>query len=212
MGGKRLVISSVAAVIGVIAVVSVALYATDAAAEDAFVSVGDNFYEPGAITVEVGSTVTWTNNGLLLHTVTSDEGLFDSGFTLEPGTSYSVYFEFPAYYSYYCQVHGTIQSGSVRVQGPPTPTPTRSPTPTPTPTAPPTATPAPVVTTAAGTPTSIPTPAITRSTSPSATATPVEEEVESDESGDRLAVLGLAALGLLAVVGVYALVRGRRTG
>ncbi|MBI2239132.1 MAG: hypothetical protein HYU54_11505, partial [Actinobacteria bacterium] len=39
------------------------------------------------------------------HTVTADDGAFDSG-TLQPGDTFSVTFDAPERVPYYCQIHG----------------------------------------------------------------------------------------------------------
>ena len=36
-------------------------------------------YEPSTITITAGTTIKWTNKDDVVHTVTSDNGLFDSG-------------------------------------------------------------------------------------------------------------------------------------
>jgi plastocyanin len=41
--------------------------------------VGDNFFDPQEIRIDVGDSVRWNGGGLRPHTVTSDDGLFDSG-------------------------------------------------------------------------------------------------------------------------------------
>jgi len=63
-------------------------------------------FTPEEITVVIGvnNTVTWTNNDLIMHTVTSDTGLFDSG-DLKPGASWSFTFNQPGTYSYRCSIH-----------------------------------------------------------------------------------------------------------
>src|SRR5687768_8704241 len=43
------------------------------------VQVVDFAFEPAAVTVPAGTTVTWTNTGSRPHTVTADDGSFDSG-------------------------------------------------------------------------------------------------------------------------------------
>ena len=67
------------------------------------VDIGDGFFGPGAVTVTVGDTVTWTNADDSPHTVTSD-GAFDSG-NVEPGQSFSHTFTEPGTYTYVCQYH-----------------------------------------------------------------------------------------------------------
>src|SRR5262249_46274673 len=56
-------------------------------AGSAQVSIGDDFFDPADITVPVGTTVCWTNNGQVMHTTTSDTGVWDSGF-MDPGDSF----------------------------------------------------------------------------------------------------------------------------
>ena len=43
------------------------------------VSIVDFAFQPASIEVPAGSTVTWTNTGAATHTVTADDGAFDSG-------------------------------------------------------------------------------------------------------------------------------------
>jgi plastocyanin len=128
--------------------------------QQATVSIGDNFYNPETVTVNAGTTVTWTNNGILNHTVTSDTGVFDSGIATEDligsGETFTFTFTTPGTYPYYCYLHGAAggigQAGTVVVQQVSTPTPTATAAPTTT-----------------GSPTVQPSPGATQS--PSATAT-----------------------------------------
>jgi plastocyanin len=53
--------------------------APPAAATYIKVSVGNNFFSPGDIRIQVGDRVTWANGGAGFHTVTADNGSFDSG-------------------------------------------------------------------------------------------------------------------------------------
>jgi plastocyanin len=64
---------------------------------------GDAF-SPAVITVPVNTTVTWTNKDLWHHTVTSDEGIFDSG-KLKSHKTFSHKFTRPGTYSYHCNIH-----------------------------------------------------------------------------------------------------------
>lgn len=79
------------------------------------VSIGDNFFEPAAATIEPGDSVTWTNNGAVPHTVTAENGLFDSG-VLDPGESYTVDFDGQGTLAYYCTLHPEMR-GSLTVGG-----------------------------------------------------------------------------------------------
>ncbi len=66
------------------------------------------------IRIKKGMTVTWTNNDAITHTVTSDDGLFDSG-NISPGKTFSFTFNSTGNYSYHCNIH-TFMTGSVIVE------------------------------------------------------------------------------------------------
>jgi plastocyanin len=76
-----------------------------APAEEVEVAVRDNRFDPADLTVPVGATVIWTNQGFLPHTVTADDGSFDSG-TLGRGDTFEMTFTEPGTYSYHCEIHG----------------------------------------------------------------------------------------------------------
>jgi plastocyanin len=65
-------------------------------------------YLPAAITVAAGQTIGWHNETLGPHTVTSTTELFNSG-RLDGGTSYSLKFDAPGTFDYYCTVHPTMK-------------------------------------------------------------------------------------------------------
>ena len=84
----------------------------DAAADNATVMMtGDLRFEPAAVDVPVGGTVTWQNDGITQHTVTAvgedrePTGAFDSGTVIGTGT-FAVTFEQPGSYLYLCRFHG----------------------------------------------------------------------------------------------------------
>ena len=58
-------------------------------------------FDPTAITVDAGTSVTWVNQGTVPMTVTSSEALFDSG-DIAPGSSYTVAFDTPGTFRYFC--------------------------------------------------------------------------------------------------------------
>ncbi|MDQ2902837.1 MAG: cupredoxin family copper-binding protein [Chloroflexota bacterium] len=78
------------------------------------VGVSNFTFSPGALTVHVGDKVTWTNNDSVAHTVTSDNGKFDSN-TLAPGTSFSFKFTKAGTYDYHCNIHSSMH-GSIIVK------------------------------------------------------------------------------------------------
>ena len=82
-------------------------------AQEASVSIEDLFFEPATLEVEVGTTVTWTNNGEVDHTATAEDETFDSGI-MEPGATYSFTFDQEGEYDYLCEVHPDMR-GTVTV-------------------------------------------------------------------------------------------------
>ena len=71
-------------------------------------------YVPNPITVSVGSTLKWTNNDNVAHTVTSQNNLWGSG-DMEPGATYSYTFQATGTFPYYCVYHPGMV-GTVTVQ------------------------------------------------------------------------------------------------
>jgi nitrite reductase (NO-forming) len=62
-------------------------------------------YSINVLTVKAGTTVTWTNDDPgMIHTVTSVDGLFDSGF-LDEGATWSHTFEEAGEFEYFCGPH-----------------------------------------------------------------------------------------------------------
>src|ERR671932_2045508 len=68
------------------------------------VSIGDFFFDPADAAVGAGDSIAFVNEGAEAHTVTSDDGQFDSG-TLNPGKSYTVTFEGEGTITYHCSMH-----------------------------------------------------------------------------------------------------------
>jgi plastocyanin len=65
----------------------------------------DNFvFGPQAITVTVGTTVTWTNRDDIPHTAVSTDGVFKSK-VMDTDEKFSYTFTKPGTYPYYCSVH-----------------------------------------------------------------------------------------------------------
>ncbi len=61
-------------------------------------------FVPATVTVTVGTTVTWTNLDSVVHTVTSETGLFDSG-NLARNATFSYSFADRGTFSYFCAIH-----------------------------------------------------------------------------------------------------------
>ncbi len=71
------------------------------------VTVKNFAFAPAAITVRVGTTVTWTNQDTDAHTVTSQQGSGGplASAALSTGQSYSYTFTKPGTYAYLCTIH-----------------------------------------------------------------------------------------------------------
>ncbi len=82
-----------------------------AGADQANVTIAQTAYGPASVEVTAGTTVSWTNEDPVIHTVTARDGSFNSG-VLQPGADYRLVFETPGTYDYFCAVHpgqaGTI--------------------------------------------------------------------------------------------------------
>ena len=61
-------------------------------------------YQMAHIQVRVGTTVTWTNQDSVPHSITFKNGMKDSGL-LSQGQSFSYMFNTAGTYQYYCTVH-----------------------------------------------------------------------------------------------------------
>ena len=70
------------------------------------IEIRDFAFAPNVIIIPVGTTVRWTNDGAVNHTVTSDTALFDSG-TLAPAPASSI--------ASTCPAHTPITARCIRV-------------------------------------------------------------------------------------------------
>ena len=61
-------------------------------------------FEPKRIEITAGSAVTWTNNDQLVHTITADDGSWDSG-PIEPGKTWTHTFTQPGEFAFHCTPH-----------------------------------------------------------------------------------------------------------
>lgn len=88
---------------------------------DNTILIRDNFYEPAQLTITLGRSVVWRNQGSTSHTATSGTPvsnpgtLFDSG-TIAPGGGFTFTFSQPGTYVYFCRIHGAGMSGTIVVQ------------------------------------------------------------------------------------------------
>ena len=71
-------------------------------------------FGPQSISVPVGSTVTWMNQDSTAHTVTADDGSFDSG-PLAQAATFSRTFDAPGTFTYHCAIHSSM-TGTIVVE------------------------------------------------------------------------------------------------
>jgi plastocyanin len=69
------------------------------------VSIRDFTFTPASVTVKVGTTVRWTNNGPSAHTTTSDMGAWDSGVLSPNAGTFEMTFSTTGTFPYHCSIH-----------------------------------------------------------------------------------------------------------
>ena len=84
------------------------------AAADTGVTISDFRFAPASVTIDVGDTVTWTNEGPTPHSATADERSFDTGI-FEAGQSRSHTFDEAGTFPYFCTPHPNMR-GTVTVR------------------------------------------------------------------------------------------------
>jgi plastocyanin len=74
-------------------------------------------YNPSQLVVTVGTTVTFTNKDNANHTVTSNNGIFDSG-TIKSGNNYTYTFNTAGTFYFFCNYHSTnsAEQGAILVK------------------------------------------------------------------------------------------------
>ena len=87
----------------------------------------DECFIPATVSIDVGETVTWSNDDTAAHTVTSGsagdgpDGMFDSSLFMA-GATFDVTFDTAGTYSYFCMVHpwmvGTVIVGEAMAEEP----------------------------------------------------------------------------------------------
>jgi predicted lipoprotein with Yx(FWY)xxD motif len=70
-------------------------------------------FDPASLSVKVGESVTWTNTGATAHTVTADDGSFDSK-SMAAGATFSQTFAKAGTFAYHCAIHPGMK-GTVTV-------------------------------------------------------------------------------------------------
>jgi plastocyanin len=113
-----LVASASAAVVALAAVAApsgAGIAASERLRADRTVTVGDNTFNPNAVTITVGETVTWTNTGSNPHNVRfTDRSVGDPQTPSNSAWSVMRTFDAAGTFSYYCEVHAGM-TGTVNV-------------------------------------------------------------------------------------------------
>jgi uncharacterized membrane protein/plastocyanin len=66
-------------------------------------------FDPPQITVKPGDSVQWTNEDIFSHTITADDGSFDSG-PIDPGHSWQMTFKRDETIAYHCRPHPNMRA------------------------------------------------------------------------------------------------------
>jgi len=82
------------------------------AGQSAAIKIVNFKFTPAQLTVKVGTTVVWTSEDNAPHTVTADDGSFDSG-NLKKGDTFKFTFTKAGKFLYYCAYHGTAGGGGM---------------------------------------------------------------------------------------------------
>jgi plastocyanin len=197
-------LAGVALVVGAIVVPSLS-----ARADSQQVEIKNASYVPAQRTVNIGDTVTWVNLDNTAHTVTSDDGSFDSSPTcvagincMNGGATFAITFIGPGTFLYHCRVHGQAMTGSIIVEDTAT-------------TATSTTTTTTTTSTTSVTSTSLPgdQPTITQASLPSPPSTSraaLPKSVIRAKNEDDMRPLVLAAIGIAAATTIAGIVLVRR--
>lgn len=78
------------------------------------VNISNFAFSPATLTVKKGTTVTWTNNDSVTHTVTSNSDHGPSSGNLSPGQTYNFTFTDEGTFNYSCTIHPEMH-GAVTV-------------------------------------------------------------------------------------------------
>jgi plastocyanin len=81
----------------------------------ASVGIANFAFAPASLSVRLGTRVTFTNRDGATHTVTADNGLFNSG-NLASNQSYSFTFMGAGSFAYHCRIH-PYMTGTITVTG-----------------------------------------------------------------------------------------------
>jgi plastocyanin len=79
------------------------------------VTLEDKRFLPSRLAIAAGTTVVWTNRGRHRHTVTSEQGFWNSG-PMTAGATYTQQFDKPGTYAYHCEIHPQEMRATIEVK------------------------------------------------------------------------------------------------
>jgi len=79
------------------------------------VIIDNRTFMPDNLTVAAGTEVTWTNRQGIAHTVTADDGRFDS-LNLSEGATFTMTFDTAGTFAYHCTIHPTM-TATITIEG-----------------------------------------------------------------------------------------------
>ena len=77
---------------------------TGATRKSVSAGVQDFLFRPARLEIAAGTTIVWTNTGQVIHTVTAEDGSFESG-PIEPGAQRSITFSRRGTFAFHCTPH-----------------------------------------------------------------------------------------------------------
>lgn len=87
------------------------------AAKTVNVEIGDNFFKPDSLTVQVGDIIVWSHMGNRPHDVTADGSAFSSPRRMANGQTFTFTATTAGTYSYICTIHPNQMKATLVVQG-----------------------------------------------------------------------------------------------
>lgn len=82
---------------------------------DAFVEISGSKFSESTLIIRVGTVVTWTNTSDNEHTVTSDDGVFNSSVS-DGGGTFSFTFTEVGEFPYHCEIHRGMKAKIIVVE------------------------------------------------------------------------------------------------
>lgn len=103
MKGIELILASIL----LISSISLGISADLSQAAVSIVEIKSFSFQPDSITVQAEATVSWVNRDSVDHTVTSEDGTFNSG-NIMSGGEFKFTFTKPGTYNYHCSIHPSM--------------------------------------------------------------------------------------------------------